>query len=100
MGDYLTDGLRRLQREFPEMGDIRAVGLHIGIEYVSDPETKEPAIEQCLQIRREGLRLGAIFGLGGVRRNVLKVKPPLIVTQGEADEILDILGQAMHEVLR
>jgi 4-aminobutyrate aminotransferase-like enzyme len=100
MGAYLADGLRRLQGEFPEMGDIRAVGLHIGIEYVSDPETKEPAIEQCLQIRREGLRLGVIFGLGGVRRNVLKVKPPLILTQGEADEILDILRRAMHEVLR
>jgi 4-aminobutyrate aminotransferase-like enzyme len=100
VGAYLADGLRVLQEEFPEMGDIRAVGLHIGVEYVRDPGTKEPAVEECLQIRREGLRLGAIFGLGGVRRNVLKVKPPLIVTWGEADEILEILRQAMHKVLR
>ena len=100
VGAYLADGLRKLQEEFFEMGDIRAVGLHIGIEYVYDPETKEPAVEECLKIRQEGLKLGAIFGLGGVRKNVLKVKPPLILTQEEADEVLDILQRAMQKVLR
>jgi 4-aminobutyrate aminotransferase-like enzyme len=99
MGVYLADGLRRLQAEFPEMGDVRAVGLHIGIEYV-DPKTKAPAIEACVKVREEGMKLGAIFGLGGARRNVLKVKPPLIVNQDEADEILDILRRAMTNVLR
>lgn len=100
MGAYLADGLRKLQEEFPEMGDIRAVGLHVGIEYVEDPKTKEPAVEKCVRIRDEGMKLGAIFGLGGARRNVLKVKPPLIVTPAEADEILDILRRAMQKVLR
>jgi 4-aminobutyrate aminotransferase-like enzyme len=100
MGAYLADGLRELQGEFPEMGDIRTAGLHIGIEYVHDPETKEPAVEECIRIRKEGLGLGAIFGLGGVRRNVLKIKPPLILTQEEADEILGILQRAMQKVLR
>ncbi len=100
VGAYLADRLRELQKRFPEMGDIRALGLHIGIEYVQDPITKEPAVENCLNIRREGLKLGAIFGLGGVRKNVLKVKPPLILTRDEADEILNILSQAMHNVLR
>jgi 4-aminobutyrate aminotransferase-like enzyme len=100
MGAYLADGLRKYQEEFPEMGDIRVAGLHIGIEYVRDPETKEPAVEECLRIRQEGRKLGALFGLGGVRKQVLKVKPPLIVTQEEADEVLDILRQAMQKVLR
>jgi len=100
MGAYLAEGLRRLQQEFPEMGDIRAVGLHIGIEYVRDPKTKEPAVDKCIAIRDAGMQLGAIFGLGGARRNVLKVKPPLIVKQDEADEILDILRRAMQKVLR
>lgn len=99
-GAYLAEGLRELQEEFPEMGDVRAVGLHIGVEYVEDPETKEPAFEKCIRIREEGMRLGAIFGLAGPRKNVLKIKPPLIVTREEADEILDILRQAMQKVLR
>lgn len=99
MGAYIADGLRKLQGEFPEMGDIRQLGLHIGVEYV-DAQTGAPDVESCLQIREEGMKLGAIFGLGGARKNVLKVKPPLIVTQAEADEILDILRRAMGKVLR
>jgi 4-aminobutyrate aminotransferase-like enzyme len=100
MGSYLADGLRELQRQFPEMGDIRQAGLHIGIEMVEDPETREPAVEKCIRVRDEGMKIGAIFGLGGARKNVLKVKPPLIVTRKEADEVLDILGLAMHRVFR
>ncbi len=100
MGAYMERGLRRLQQDFPEMGDIRVLGLHIGIEFVRDPQTKEPAEEETITIRREGLSLGAIFGLGGVRKNVLKVKPPLILKPAEADEILGILEQAMIRVFR
>jgi 4-aminobutyrate aminotransferase-like enzyme len=100
MGGYLADGLRELQQEFPEMGDIRQAGLHIGVEMVKDPETREPAVQKCVRVRDEGMTLGAIFGLGGARRNVLKVKPPLIVTRDEADEVLEILRRAMRRVFR
>ncbi|MEJ2554785.1 MAG: aminotransferase class III-fold pyridoxal phosphate-dependent enzyme [Anaerolineae bacterium] len=100
MGAYLADGLRELQSDFPEMGDIRAAGLHIGIEFVATTTTKEPLTEECIEIRNKGMQLGAIFGLGGARRNVLKVKPPLIISQAEVHEILDILRQAMQLVLR
>jgi len=100
MGAHLVTELRKLQEEYPEMGDIRAAGLHIGIEYVKDPATKEPAIDECMAIREVGMRLGAIFGLGGAHRNVLKIKPPLIINRAEADEVLDILCRAMEEVLR
>jgi 4-aminobutyrate aminotransferase-like enzyme len=100
MGTYLAEGLRGLQAELPEMGDIRAVGLQIGIEYVKDPKTKEPAGEACRAIHEEGMRLGAIFGVAGAGKNVLKVMPPLILNRDEADEILDILRRAMTTVLR
>jgi 4-aminobutyrate aminotransferase-like enzyme len=100
MGACLADGLRELQSDFPEMGDIRAAGLHIGIEFVAPTTTKEPLTEKCIEIRNMGMQLGAIFGLGGARRNVLKVKPPLIINQEEVHEILDILRQAMQLVLR
>jgi 4-aminobutyrate aminotransferase-like enzyme len=100
MGAYFEKGLRELQRDYPEMGDIRAVGLHIGIEFVEDPVTKKPAVDTAIAVRAAGMELGAIFGLGGAHKNVLKVKPPLIVTQAEADEVLDILGRAVQRVLR
>jgi len=100
MGAYLAKGIHKLRKEFPEIGDIRQAGLHIGVEFVEDPDTKEAAVEKCVRVRDEGMKIGAIFGLGGAHRNVLKVKPPLIVTQQEADEILGILRQAIHRVFR
>jgi 4-aminobutyrate aminotransferase-like enzyme len=100
MGAYLAKGIQELGKDFPEIGDIRQAGLHIGVEFVEDPVTKAPAVQKCVSIRDEGMKIGAIFGLGGAHKNVLKVKPPLIVTQEEADEILDILGQAIHRVFR
>jgi len=100
MGEYLRRGLETLQEEFPEIGDIRQIGLHIGVEFVRDPESKQPLHEQGRAIRAEGIKIGVIFGLGGVRPNVLKIKPPLIITQAECDEVLDKLRGAMEQVLR
>ncbi|MCX7824506.1 MAG: aminotransferase class III-fold pyridoxal phosphate-dependent enzyme [Verrucomicrobiae bacterium] len=100
MGAYLKEGLLRLQREFPEIGDIRQIGLHIGVEFVRDPESKEPLDAETRAIRDEGIRRGVIFGLAGVRKNLLKIKPPLIITEGECDEVLRVLREAMKAVLR
>ncbi|MDD2706641.1 MAG: aspartate aminotransferase family protein [Verrucomicrobiae bacterium] len=100
MGAYLNEGLLKLRREFPEMGDIRQVGLHIGVEFVKDPEGKEPLNDAAKRIRDEAMNRGAIFGLAGVRKNLLKVKPPLIVSQAECDEILRIFGETLRAVLR
>ena len=100
MGLYLRTRLEELQQEFPEIGDIRQAGLHVGVELVQDPETKEPLIDQCKAVRKEAIELGVIFGLAGPRPNVLKIKPPLVVTQDECDEIMDKLRVAMTKVLR
>ena len=100
MGLYLRNRLEELQREFPEIGDIRQAGLHIGVEFVRDPETKEPLTDQCKAVRKEAIELGVIFGLAGPRPNILKIKPPLVVTKSECDEIIDKLRAAMTKILR
>jgi len=82
------------------MGDIRQVGLHIGIEFVKDPVSKAPLDDETKKIRDDGIRRGVIFGLAGVRRNLLKIKPPLIVDQAACDEILARLEESMRAVLR
>lgn len=100
MGAYLKAGLERLQKDFPEIGDIRQVGLHIGVEFVKDPQSKAPLDKEGNAIRLEALRLGVILGMAGPRKNVLKIKPPLIVTQQECDEVLDTFQKAMKKTLR
>jgi 4-aminobutyrate aminotransferase-like enzyme len=95
MGKYLYDGLLEMQKEFPVMGDIRQVGLHIGIELVEDPDTKEPAAGLLSRVRKGGFANGIIFGVGATAKNVLKIKPPLIITLEESDIVLDLLRKSL-----
>lgn len=100
MGAYLNERLTDLMDTYPEIGEIRQAGLHIGVEFVRDPQTKEPLEKETVAIRNAGLQRGIIFGLGGVRKNVLKVKPPLIVKQAECDEIMEKFESSVKAVLR
>ncbi len=100
MGAYLGESLKAMMDEYPEIGEVRQAGLHIGVEFVQDPESKEPLEEETVAIRNVGFDNGIIFGLGGVRRNVLKIKPPLILNQAEADEMLDRFERSVSAVLR
>ncbi len=100
VGDYLGARLRAMMGEYPELGDVRQAGLHIGVELVRDPVTREPLPAAAAAIREAGMARGIILGLGGVRPNVLKVKPPLIVTRAEADEILERFEASLRAVLR
>ena len=100
MGKYLGDAIKAMQSTYPEIGDVRQVGLHLGVEFVKDPETKEEIPDETIAIRKHGFANGIIFGLGGVRQNVLKVKPPLIVKKEECDQILERFEKSVKAVLR
>lgn len=100
MGNYLGDKLREMAGTYPEIGDVRQAGMHIGVELVDDPERKNPLIKEAGDVRMAGFRHGLILGLGGVRKNVLKIKPPLIITRQECDEILEKFDASLHDVLR
>jgi len=100
VGTYLGDELVKMQKRYPAMGDVRALGLHIGVEMVKDPVTKEQDFEGCSKMRAVGFKNGIIYGDGGVVRgkNVLKIKPPLITTVQEADIILEKHEKCLREV--
>lgn len=99
MGEYICSKIESFQKEFPQIGDIRGVGLHIGVEFVADPVSKSPLEEKTVEIRSEAMKGGVFFGLGGVRRNVLKIKPPLIINRDEADEVLEVFYKSAKAVL-
>jgi 4-aminobutyrate aminotransferase-like enzyme len=100
MGNYLGTEVKKMMKAYPEIGEVRQAGLHIGVEFVRDPVGKEPWGEKTVAIRDAGIKNGIIFGLGGVRKNVLKVKPPLIINRAECDEILEKFRKSVNEVLR
>ncbi len=100
VGAYLKEELFNLQKDWPQMGDVRAIGFHIGVEFVKDPETREPDYDGCTKMRKTGFKNGIIFGVGGTGEGkaVLKIKPPLITTRDQADEILEKYTKTLEDV--
>lgn len=101
IGKYIADNLVALQKDYPEIGDIRQVGLHIGVEMVEDPVTKkEMSAEKSKQLKEVAAENGIILGTGGFRKHLLKIKPPLITNKQEADEIIAAFKKTLKAVLR
>lgn len=98
MGEQLTRGLVTLQRRYPQLGDIRGPGLFIGVELVRDPVTKEPAPAEAARLVAEARRRGVILATAGALPNVLKIKPPLIISEAEVARVLDVLAASLQAV--
>ncbi len=100
MGEYATAELRRLQQRHPLIGDVRGPGLLIGVELVRDRTTKEPALDETVEVYERGLAKGVIFGETRYSRlgNVIKFKPPLTVTREELDKAIAVFDEILTEL--
>ncbi len=99
MGEFLTKGLKEIQKKYPIMGDVRGPGLHIGIEMVKDPVTKEPDVAMAAAIYNKALENGLIMGLGGSSPHVIKVKPPLIINEAQCSSFLERFEKSVKEAV-
>jgi 4-aminobutyrate aminotransferase-like enzyme len=93
-GAELMDGLRALQPDFPWIGEVRGMGLMIGVELVEDPETKEPAPRRAAAVLEAAKSEGLLLGIAGLSGNVLRVAPSLLISADETREGMDRLGRA------
>jgi 4-aminobutyrate aminotransferase-like enzyme len=96
LGDRLRQGMHELQKKYPCIGDVRGMGLMLGMEVV-DPTSadgKAPDPAKVLKVFEATRRLGLLIGKGGLYGNVIRLTPPLIVSAGEIDQALDILDEA------
>jgi len=95
VGQYLKDGFQRLAEKHSLIGDIRGLGLMLGLELVKDRRTKEPAKEECAQVFEACKDLGLLIGKGGLWGNTLRIKPPMIFSTSDADFMLAVLDEAL-----
>jgi len=98
VGAHLQTGLQALQKKHSLIGDVRGLGLMLGVELVKDPKTKEPAKAECVAVFERARGLGLLIGKGGFHGNVLRIKPPMCITTADADFLLAVLDQALSEV--
>jgi 4-aminobutyrate aminotransferase-like enzyme len=96
-GNRLLNGLRELMNDFPLIGDVRGLGLYVGVELVKDRETLDPAPEHADYIINRMKDHGILISTDGPLYNVLKMKPPIVFTEQNADDVVEILGKILKE---
>lgn len=98
LGALLRGGLDRLGERYPLIGDVRGKGLMQGIEMVTDRQSKEPAPKAVAQLFEETRERGLLIGKGGLYGNVIRISPPLTVSEEQIDRALEILDHALAAV--
>lgn len=93
VGAYLQDGLRRLARKYDCMGDVRGLGMMIGVEFVAGSGSRDAAPELRDRVEMECYKRGLI--LLGCGHNTIRWSPPLILTRENADVALEIFDEAV-----
>lgn len=96
-GNYLKGKLEGLKEKYKIIGDVRGLGLMIGVEFVK-PETKEPDPEIVKKIREIALRSGLILISCGSDDQVIRIVPPLNISKDEVDQALEIFENALETV--
>jgi len=95
LGAYILAGLQKLKAKYPIIGDVRGKGLMLGIEFVKDRSTKEPAKEACAQVVENARELGLLLGKGGLWGQTIRFAPPMCITQADADFLLAVLDESI-----
>jgi 4-aminobutyrate aminotransferase/(S)-3-amino-2-methylpropionate transaminase len=96
-GNYAMGKLREMQKHNPLIGDVRGLGLMIGVELVKE-EKLTPATAEADAVRESLLQQGVLVGVGGVYGNVIRFQPPLIITRQQIDRALSAFATALAEV--
>ena len=99
VGRYLQDELRKLQDSCEQMADVRGHGLFIGMEWVADPESKEPDADGASEVVNRLRDKGFLIGSAGPMGNILKIRPPLVFGQEHADAFLTAFEECIRETV-
>lgn len=94
LGAYALKELDKLKQKHPVIREVRGVGLMIGIELM-DPKTKRPDGKAVMEVLDDCLKQGVLFYLCGNSGEVIRMIPPLVVTQEQIDEGIQVLDQAL-----
>jgi 4-aminobutyrate aminotransferase-like enzyme/Ser/Thr protein kinase RdoA (MazF antagonist) len=100
VGRHLRAGLETLLDRHDSIGDIRGSGLLIGIDLVRDRETKEAAPNLAHAVLSEMRERGVLIGATGALGNVLKIRPPLVLSTSDADVITETLDSCLRALSR
>lgn len=101
-GERVTNRLKEMYATHPMIGEVRGPGLFIGVELVKDKQTKAPAYEEAVKVFSKSLDNGVLFGVSAKAGlgNVIKIKPPMSISDELMDRSLDTFDKVLFEVER
>lgn len=97
IGTHLLEGLRGLGAAHPLVGDVRGLGLFVGVELVTDRDLRQPATRQAAYVVNRMRDLGVLVSTDGPDNNVLKIKPPLCFDRVDAEYLVSALARVLSE---
>ncbi|MBT8378627.1 MAG: aminotransferase class III-fold pyridoxal phosphate-dependent enzyme [Ignavibacteria bacterium] len=97
VGNLLKEGFEELKTKHDLIGDIRGMGLFIGIELVLDRKSLEPAKDQAYYIIERMKELGILLSIDGPLYNVIKIKPPIVFSESNAKFLIENLDEVLKE---
>ncbi len=98
VGTYLKAGLEALADKHPLIGEVRGMGLMLGVELVKDRDSKQPASAEAAAVLELARDRGLLIGKGGLYGNTLRIKPPMCITRDDAQFIVDCLDEVFTEL--
>jgi 4-aminobutyrate aminotransferase-like enzyme len=104
LGDRLMVGLRELASRHPGIGDVRGRGLFLGVEFVHEGAhegaDRRPHAAHAVAVKEAAKRRGVLLSTDGPDNNVLKLKPPMVLSAADCDFFLEALDDALAETCR
>jgi len=99
LGDQIRSRMDSWKDRFDQVGDVRGLGMMLAIELVRDRATQEPAPDLAAAVTEEACRNGLLLLLSGIYGNCIRVLAPLVMSDAELDEALDVWEEALSSVL-
>ena len=96
LGEHALGRLRELAQRHELIGDVRGLGLTLGVELVKNRTTRERATDEAEQVMYRALDKGLSFKL--TMGNILLLTPPLIITREQLDFAIDVIDRCLYEV--
>lgn len=97
VGNRLMANLAKTAAKSDKVGEVRGMGLMIGVELVKSKKTKEPAPELTMAVVETMKDLGVLVGKGGLEGNTVRIKPPLCLTEADVDRVASAFEQALKD---
>ncbi|MGB7766093.1 MAG: aminotransferase class III-fold pyridoxal phosphate-dependent enzyme, partial [Candidatus Acidiferrales bacterium] len=98
VGGYFRKCLEELKEKHALVGDVRGMGMMEALELVKNRQTKEPAPEATNQLLDRARDNGLLIGKGGLYGNIIRMAPPMNISESDVDEGIRLLDKSFSEV--